>query len=78
MTYNLSKAQKQSATCTFDVTLPGLWLLMCEGDMRDYVNGFYKVVAKHKVTNGGSGGGREKCFFDVLSCLGAEGPPPVY
>ncbi len=78
VTYNLSKAQKQSTTCTFDVNLPGLWLLMCEGDIRDYVNGFYKVTAKHSVTQGGSGSGRATCFFDVLSCLEGEGPPPVY
>ena len=37
VTHNLSNAQKRSTTCTFDVNLPGWWLLMCEGDIRDYV-----------------------------------------
>ncbi len=78
VTYNLSKARKQSTTCTFDVNLPGLWLLMCEGDTRDYVTGLYKLKAKHTVTQGGSGRGTAKCFFDVLACLSGEGPPPVY
>ena len=78
VTYNLSKARKQSPTCSFDVNLPGLWLLMCEGDSRDYVTGLYKLKAKHTVTQGGSGRGTAKCFFDVLACLSGEGPPPVY
>ena len=78
VTYNLSRAQKQSTTCDFDVDLPGLWLLMCEGATRDFVPGLYKLKAKHTVTTGGSGKGNATCFFDVLSCLGGEGPPPVY
>jgi hypothetical protein len=67
--YNWSIADRLTATTFFNLNNgPGFFLLVDEFDIRDFRDGYYKVKARYTVTGGGSGSGKESCFFDVLDC----------
>lgn len=54
--------------CTFDLPHDGYWVLECEAETEDFVDGYHKVTARHSITRGGSGRGTATSFYSVLNC----------
>lgn len=69
--YTWSKAASMTATTQHSLSGEG-WHLITDSfrtsDFRKKDYNYYKVKAKYTVIQGGSGGGQETAFFDIVPC----------